>query len=204
MNAPLYIKPKNSGTKQLFQHPVLERLTRTHIAVPISLFVTIAIVLVYYGATYTDLSIGQLMGLFFTGVVVFSFVEYNVHRYVFHMATDTPRKAKIQYTMHGVHHEYPKDKSRLAMPPVLSFTIAVILAGILYFLMGKYMFGFLPGFLVGYSAYLFIHYAVHAFAPPKNFLKILWIHHGIHHYKDANKAFGVSSPLWDWVFRTMP
>ncbi|MEL6652049.1 MAG: fatty acid hydroxylase, partial [Bacteroidota bacterium] len=25
-----------------------------------------------------------------------------------------------------------------------------------------------------------------------------------HHYKDDTVAFGVSSPLWDYVFRTMP
>ncbi|MEX2379667.1 MAG: sterol desaturase family protein, partial [Vicingaceae bacterium] len=40
--------------------------------------------------------------------------------------------------------------------------------------------------------------------PPKNFLKQLWIHHSIHHYQEDDKAFGVSSPLWDYVFGTMP
>lgn len=204
MNAPAYIKPKNNGTKQLFQNPILEKLTRTHIAVPVSLFIAISAGLLYYGATQTDLTAWQQIGLFFLGMFVFSFVEYVVHRRVFHMATDTPRKAKIQYTMHGVHHEYPKDKSRLAMPPLLSLSIASLLAVLFYVVIGKYMFGFLPGFLTGYAAYLFVHYAVHAFPPPKNFLKVLWINHGIHHYKDHDKAFGVSSPLWDWVFRTLP
>ncbi|MCS7018355.1 MAG: sterol desaturase family protein [Cytophagales bacterium] len=204
MNAPTYIKPKNNGTKQLFQNPILEKLTRTHIAVPISLFVGIAAGLLYYGAAKTALSSWQLVALFLAGMFVFSFVEYTVHRRVFHMAADTPRKAKIQYTMHGVHHEYPKDKSRLAMPPLLSLSISALLSVLFYFIMGKYMFGFLPGFLLGYAAYLFVHYAVHAFPPPKNFLKVLWINHGIHHYKDHDKAFGVSSPLWDWVFRTLP
>ena len=36
-------------------------------------------------------------------------------------------RAKIQYMAHGVHHEFPKDKDRLAMPPLLSVTIATIL-----------------------------------------------------------------------------
>lgn len=204
MNAPAYTKPKNNGTKQLFQNPVLEKLTRTHIAVPITLFLAISAGLLYYGSITTPLVAWQFVALFFAGMFVFSFVEYTVHRRIFHMEADTPRKAKIQYTMHGVHHEYPKDKSRLAMPPVLSLLISSILGVIFYLLMGDYMFGFLPGFLTGYAAYLFVHYAVHAFPPPKNFLKVLWVNHGIHHYKDGNKAFGVSSPLWDWVFRTMP
>jgi sterol desaturase/sphingolipid hydroxylase (fatty acid hydroxylase superfamily) len=204
MKAPIYTKPKNNGTKQLFQNPILERLTRTHIAVPISLFIGISAGLIYYGAVSTNLAVWQLIVLFFVGLFVFSFVEYNVHRRIFHMEPDTPRKAKIQYTIHGVHHEYPKDKDRLAMPPLLSLAISSALGGILYLIMGDYMFGFLPGFLTGYATYLFVHYAVHAFAPPKNFLKVLWVNHGIHHYKDHNKAFGVSSPLWDWVFRTLP
>ncbi|WP_250630838.1 sterol desaturase family protein [Rhodoflexus caldus] len=204
MNAPTYTKPKNNGTKQLFQNPILEKLTRTHIAVPISLFIGISAGLIYYGTILTNLAAWQFVALFFVGLFVFSFVEYTVHRRVFHMEPDTPRKAKLQYTMHGVHHEYPKDKDRLAMPPLLSLTISSVLGVLFYWLMGDYMFGFLPGFLTGYAAYLFVHYAVHAFAPPKNFLKVLWINHGIHHYKDHDKAFGVSSPLWDWVFRTLP
>jgi len=28
--------------------------------------------------------------------------------------------------------------------------------------------------------------------------------HAIHHYKYPEKAFGVSSPLWDFVFGTLP
>jgi len=70
--------------------------------------------------------------------------------------------------------------------------------------MGDFAYVFLPGFLMGYAGYLFVHYIVHAYQPPKNFFKILWIHHGIHHYKEPERAFGVSSPLWDLVFRTMP
>ncbi len=32
------IVPKNKGTQKLFQNPVLEKLTRTHIAVPLTIF----------------------------------------------------------------------------------------------------------------------------------------------------------------------
>ncbi|MDE0470592.1 MAG: sterol desaturase family protein, partial [Ekhidna sp.] len=69
---------------------------------------------------------------------------------------------------------------------------------------GNLVFGFLPGFLIGYASYLWVHYMVHAFQPPKNFWRTLWVHHGIHHYKQPHRAFGVSSPLWDLIFRTMP
>ena len=28
-------------------------------------------------------------------------------------------------------------------------------------------------------------------------------HHGIHHYRNPDRGYGVSSPLWDYVFGTM-
>lgn len=58
--------------------------------------------------------------------------------------------------------------------------------------------------MLGYAIYLFIHYVVHARKPPKNFLKYLWTHHSLHHYVFEDRAFGVSSPLWDIIFKTMP
>jgi sterol desaturase/sphingolipid hydroxylase (fatty acid hydroxylase superfamily) len=197
------IKPKNKGTRQLFKNPVLERLSRTHIAVPITIFFVYAAGLLYWSVTHTSLSAGVTIALFFAGWLVFTWVEYQVHRHVFHMATYTRWRAKLQYTMHGVHHEFPKDKDRLAMPPLLSVTIATILLLLLRLVLGDLVFAFLPGFLVGYAAYLGVHYMVHAYQPPKNFLKALWINHGIHHYKNGEIVFGVSSPLWDYIYGTM-
>ena len=197
------IKPKNNGTRQLFKNPILEKLTRTHISVPLIIFFTYSSALLYWSVTHTSLSIGMSVLMFLLGTLAFTWVEYNMHRYVFHMKTYTALRAKLQYTMHGVHHEFPKDKDRLAMPPLLSVTIATILLLIFRVVMGDFVFSFLPGFLVGYSAYLGVHYMVHAYQPPKNFFKVLWINHGIHHYKDGEIVFGVSSPLWDYIYGTM-
>ena len=195
--------PKNKGTKRLFQNPILEKLTRTHIAVPLTIFAIYSCGLLAWSVANTSLSAFQTIGLFVLGVISFTWVEYMVHRYVFHMKTYTAVRAKFQYTIHGVHHEYPKDKDRLAMPPLLSVTIATVLLLLFRLVMGDFAFAFLPGFIVGYAAYLAIHYMVHAFAPPKNFLKALWINHGIHHYKDGDLIYGVSSPLWDYIYGTM-
>ncbi|GAL83759.1 fatty acid hydroxylase [Sporocytophaga myxococcoides] len=197
-------KPKNSGTKQLFDNPILERLSRTHISIPISIFVVISAVLLYYAFRYTTLPGYLIPLLFLGGFLFFTLIEYLVHRFVFHMEPTSNFKKKIQYNMHGVHHEFPKDKDRLAMPPLLSITLAVIFFVIFYSLMNTKVFGFLPGLLMGYASYLFVHYIVHAYAPPKNIFKELWVNHAIHHYKDNSTVFGVSSPLWDYVFGTMP
>ena len=198
------IRPKNKGTKVLFKNPVVEKLSRSNIAVPISIFALFSAALLYFAFTQTSIRALNIVGIFIIGFLLFTLIEYFIHRYVFHMATDTKSKEKIQYAFHGIHHEYPKDKDRLAMPPLLSATIAAVLFFTFRALMGEYVFAFLPGFVLGYAAYLFVHYAVHAYQPPKNFLKVLWINHGIHHYKDHERAFGVSSPLWDFIFGTLP
>lgn len=197
------IRPQNRGTKQLFKNPILEKLTRTHISIPLIIFFSYSSALLYWSITHTSLSIGTTVAMFFIGLFVFTWVEYMLHRYVFHMLTPTERRVKLQYTIHGVHHEFPKDKERLAMPPVVSISIATILLFLLRLVLGDFVFSFLPGFLTGYALYLSIHYMIHAFQPPKNFLKILWINHSLHHYKNGETVFGVSSPLWDYIYGTM-
>ena len=196
------IKPQIKGTKQLFKNPILEKLSRTHIAVPVVLFFLYSAGLLYWNIIHTSLSALTTIGLFIIGILTFTWVEYIVHRYVFHMKTYTATREKLQYVMHGVHHEFPKDKDRLAMPPLLSVTISTVLLLVFRVIMGDFVFAFLPGFIVGYAAYISIHYMVHAYQPPKNFLKALWVNHSIHHYKNGETVFGVSSPLWDYIYGT--
>ncbi|MBF9252870.1 sterol desaturase family protein [Pontibacter sp. 172403-2] len=198
------MKPNHKGKAQIFENPLLEKLTRTNSGLPISIFVVISAGLIYYGITHSFISVLEAVGLFLAGWFAFTLLEYLAHRYLFHMSTDTPTKARIQYTFHGNHHEYPKDKERLAMPPIVSVFIASFLFFVFKLVFGNFVFGIVAGMLFGYALYLFVHYAVHAYAPPKNFLKTLWIHHSIHHYKDPNAAYGVSSPLWDYIMGTMP
>jgi sterol desaturase/sphingolipid hydroxylase (fatty acid hydroxylase superfamily) len=198
-----YTRPKNNGSKQLFTSPILEKLSRTHIAIPVTIFFGYATVVLLWSIDHTVISVSLTVFLFFIGMLVFTWVEYNVHRYIFHIPTLTIFAKKFQYTIHGIHHEFPKDKGRLAMPPLLSITIATLLLIVFRLLMGDLAFAFMPGFLVGYACYLSVHYMIHAYTPPKGWLKILWINHAIHHYKDGKVVFGVSSPLWDYIYGTM-
>ena len=189
---------------RLFKSSLLERLTRTHIAVPITLFILYSGTLLYWSLSVLVLHPLIVLLLFLVGLITFTWIEYQVHRRIFHLETTKPWKAKFQHTIHGVHHDHPKDRQRLAMPPVLSLLIATTLLLILKAIMGDFTFAFLPGFLTGYASYLLVHYVIHVFSPPSNRFRILWINHSIHHYKDSSKAFGVSSPLWDYIYGTQP
>jgi sterol desaturase/sphingolipid hydroxylase (fatty acid hydroxylase superfamily) len=197
------IKPQHRGTRQLFKSLVLEKLSRTHISVPVFIFCTYSTVLLYWSFTHTSLSMGASMGMFTAGFIFFTWVEYQVHRHLFHMGTFTKWREKTQYLIHGIHHEFPKDKDRLAMPPLVSLTIGTTLLLICRLLMKDWAFSFFPGFMISYSYYLLVHYMVHAFPPPNNFLKVLWVNHSIHHYKNGAGMYGVTSPFWDYLYGTM-
>ena len=73
----------------------------------------------------------------------------------------------------------------------------------LYLVMAENVFVFFPGFLLGYLMYGSMHFAIHAWNPPFKWMKPLWRNHHLHHYKQQEKGFGVSTTLWDRVFGTM-
>ncbi len=198
-------KSNQTASDELFRSAWLNRLTRTHVAIPVTMFFVYAIALLWYTEVRTDLSLPVVVSLFVGGIVFFTFAEYAIHRWLYHPpegASDGYQD--FTYKIHGIHHDYPKDKQRLAMPPLLTIAVATLLLFLFELVLNQYSFSFLAGFVVGYALYLLIHYAIHIFPPPKNVFRELWIHHSIHHYSTDNVAFGVSNPLWDHVFGTMP
>jgi sterol desaturase/sphingolipid hydroxylase (fatty acid hydroxylase superfamily) len=189
----------------MFENKILNRLTQTHIATPIIIFFVYAIGLLWYTAAKTSIPTLTVVLVFFAGILGFTFMEYAVHRWVYHPphgASDAYKK--MTYKMHGMHHDYPRDKKRLAMPPLVAIVLATGLLFLFELVLGQYSFSYLAGFVVGYALYLMVHYTVHVYAPPRNFMRALWVNHSIHHYSEDDVLFGVSQPLWDYVFGTMP
>ena len=195
----------NGSAPPMFENKILNRLTQTHIATPIVIFFIYAICLLTYTVLKTDVSPLAVVGLFLAGTLAFTFSEYAVHRWVYHPPHGASDKYKeATYNMHGFHHDYPKDKKRLAMPPVLAIVISTVLLFVFELILQQYAFACLAGFVVGYAMYLVVHYTVHMYPPPKNKLKLLWVNHSIHHYSENDILFGVSQPLWDYIFGTIP
>lgn len=194
---------KTKGKGRIFQNSLLEALTKTHPAVIIGMYVPLSGLSLWYFYTSIYASITLTILLFLCGFTLWTLVEYLLHRYIFHFITDSAIVQRFHYTVHGVHHEYPLDTERLVMPPVPSVFIAAFFLGLFYSMMGTYVYAFLPGFIIGYLVYASIHYAIHAYKPPKA-LNYWWRHHNLHHFKYPDRAFGVSTPLWDIIFGTMP
>lgn len=201
-------KIHNKGQAQIFKNKYLEYLTKTHPLVIWGLYIPILSFMLYYGNLHFGLGALKIILIFLSGMFFWSFFEYMIHRYVFHFMAESERALRIVYVIHGNHHEYPRDKERLFMPPVPSLLLALVVFSIMYFIgylfgASSYVFAFFPGFISGYLIYGTMHYAIHAFNPPFKWMKPLWRNHHLHHYKKNELGFGVSSTLWDHVFGTM-
>ncbi len=196
-------KIKNKGQGRLFQSEYLEMMTKTHPVVIYSLYLPVICFFLYYSNVYKLLTIPRIVLLFVAGVLVWSLIEYILHRFIFHIVSENKRVTRIIYKLHGIHHEYPRDRERLFMPPIPSIIVATGFFSVQYLLLGINAFPFFSGFVFGYLLYGSMHYAIHAFTPP-SFLKALWRNHHLHHYKYPQRGFGVSSVLWDYIFRTIP
>lgn len=202
---PEHLRPKDANAKgELFSNDFFEKTTRTPIWVPYAVYYPLIAYLIWYSINNLRLNVINLGLVFLGGVFFWTFMEYIFHRYLFHIQPTNKFKKNLQLKMHGIHHHYPGDKDRLVMPPIISIFLAAFFLGTFYLAVGNWAFALLAGFIFGYLKYLFVHYITHVFKQPKNFLAILWTHHYAHHFQDPNVAFGVSSPLWDLIFFTMP
>ena len=190
---------------RLFKSSFLELFTHVHWSVPLIVYVPVVAYSLYKGSVDPGLSITSTIGLFLGGLFVWTLTEYLLHRFVFHYEPKTNMGKRLHFLAHGVHHDYPNDSLRLVMPPVISLPLAALFYALFYALLGWTMLPpFFAGFIVGYLFYDMIHYATHH-APMKVTSVGLWVkqHHMRHHYQTDNLYYGVSTPLWDYVFGTM-
>jgi sterol desaturase/sphingolipid hydroxylase (fatty acid hydroxylase superfamily) len=202
--------PKNFVSNQdesatLFKSRFLELFTHVHFTVPLIVYMPVVAYFLYKGSVDPVLTGVSLVGLFFGGLLVWTLTEYLLHRFVFHYEPKTEMGKKLHFLAHGVHHDYPNDSLRLVMPPVISVPLAVLFYALFHLLLGETLLPpFFAGFIVGYLFYDMIHYATHH-APMKTTSIGLWVkqHHMRHHYQTDDQFYGVSTPLWDYVFGTM-
>ena len=125
-----------------------------------------------------------------------------MHRWVFHYEPTSRLGKQLHFLLHGVHHDYPKDASRLVMPPIVSIPLALFFYGMFAVTFGRVAPAAFAGFLAGYLFYDILHYATHHFSMKRGIWLWLKKYHMRHHYDDDHVGYGVSSPLWDYVFGT--
>jgi sterol desaturase/sphingolipid hydroxylase (fatty acid hydroxylase superfamily) len=202
---PIRLPGAKFDTCRMFDNDLLEKFSRIHPATPFVVWIPVVVAMLYRSWARHDLATPAIASLWFGGVVAWTLAEYFLHRWVFHWTNGTSWGKRIHFLLHGVHHDFPNDKDRLVMPLLTSVPLGVIFYSLFYLTMGRSLGEpFFAGFAVGYLCYDGTHYAVHHFKQTSRVGKYVRRHHMLHHHADHDGGFGVSSPIWDFVFRTMP
>lgn len=137
----------------------------------------------------------QWLACALSGFVLWTFLEYVLHRYVYHVFPSALS------TGHNLHHDDPK-----ALIGVPWYITTVILVGFYYgmaslFHPGKT--GVVMGFMwLGYIGYCFVHHSVHHFDFKNSWFREVRKHHLIHHHAKEGSNWGIMTDFWDRAFRT--
>jgi sterol desaturase/sphingolipid hydroxylase (fatty acid hydroxylase superfamily) len=137
------------------------------------------------------------------GLLLWTLMEYVIHSIGFHWPTKSPRWLAVQAS-HGSHHEEPTDPMRIVAQLTTSLPVALVVfaALSLAFWDMKPAALVMVGVMAGYLAYEIVHYRIHLGRKTFWLPRALVRHHLYHHHKDQTRCYGVTTPLWDWVFRT--
>ena len=187
---------------QMFKNGLMESLSKVHYSVP--LFIFLPVIIFFIVLTFSN-NIGWagFIVFFLICLLVWTATEYLLHRFIFHYHPNSEFGKNVHFIFHGVHHDYPKDRKRLVMPPAASIPLATAF----YFLFSLFfqpnqLYAFFPGFLLGYLIYDMLHYAMHHYNFKSGLMKRVKQHHMLHHYHNPEKGFGVSTSLWDNILRS--
>ena len=200
---PMSKRKDRPVTIAVFENRFLEKyLARAHWITPGIWFGPIVTYGIYRAFTSTAYGPGRGALVLLAGLLAWTLVEYLLHRYFFHALKYDATKPH-NYLAHGYHHDFPDDRYRLVMVPLGSWPLAVLWGGAYYLAFGaEYAFPLLSGTAGGYIAYDWIHYYTHHGRPKGGLGKWLRRYHMMHHFQDGDTRYGVSSPLWDFVFGT--
>jgi sterol desaturase/sphingolipid hydroxylase (fatty acid hydroxylase superfamily) len=199
---PQSIRLFKSGFLEFFTH--ISPVTIIILWVPVTLYLLVTAILNAQPGVFP----WYIPAAFGVGLVAWTLAEYSLHRFLFHYQAKTPKTERIFFLFHGVHHAQPQDKTRLVMPFPVSIPMALLFYGIFTLVLSvllkaaQWIYPMAAGFLAGYLIYDLTHYAQHHFPMRGGYAKYIKRYRMAHHYKSPNTRYGVSSPLWDWVFGT--
>lgn len=186
----------------MFKNPILEFFSHIHPITPVIVFVPVITFVLVQAFRFT--TIAQTIGVFLLGVLLWTAVEYIIHRFAFHIEPKTVTGKRLHFLVHGVHHDYPRDSTRLVMPLLVSIPLATAFYFLFELIVAPQHWALFGGFVAGYVAYDSIHYATHHWPMTNRVGRFLKEYHMKHHYVESETAYGVSNPLWDYVFNTVP
>jgi sterol desaturase/sphingolipid hydroxylase (fatty acid hydroxylase superfamily) len=177
---------------------VLKQLT------PFYFYTLLALVLGGAATLSETRSVTSIVLLCFTGVLTWGLIEYGLHRLVFHFDAQSEKGRKLVYGMHLSHHTDPKNMDDLFASLRLSLPLALGYCLLAWAVMRSWqsMVYLFIGLTAGYCYYEFMHYQAHHRSPRLRLFRYLKKYHLLHHHQTSALHFGVTSPVFDYLFGT--
>jgi sterol desaturase/sphingolipid hydroxylase (fatty acid hydroxylase superfamily) len=191
-------------SKRMFENDLFERFSRIPPWQPPVIYLPLIVILSVVGLGRKGVALPAFAALVLAGLLAWTLMEYWLHRALFHHRPRTSFGRRLFWIMHGVHHDWPNDPLRLVFPPAVSIPLAVGFWMLFTRIAGDaFRYPLMIGLVCGYLAYDMVHYWLHHATPKSRLGMRLRRHHLSHHFQDDGRGFGVSSPLWDYVFGTV-
>jgi 4-hydroxysphinganine ceramide fatty acyl 2-hydroxylase len=171
------------------------------------IFPTLGIVILYFALrAEPERSMGQSLLIFGLGVFSWTLLEYILHRFLFHIQLPirNPRTRDMVNGSHLLHHASPRDRNKILVHPLYGLVVSALLYGLLYavFLSAASAALLLTGIWAGFLYYEAVHYRVHFSLSGSGLVARQRRPHFHHHFTNNKECFGVTTPLWDYVFGT--
>ena len=156
--------------------------------------VAVALGLIVAGLRRDELHAIMILWLVLCGLLIFSLIEYVVHRWLFHGPFEVFEQG------HRRHHEEPQGYDALPffLPPLAYLLLATLLTYVMPTSSALLLGGSIAA---GYAAYGLSHWSIHAYRFRHPLVRTWAAAHHIHH-NHPERNFGVTSPLWDLLLRT--
>lgn len=201
----------------VYSNPILDMLFSRVPWWAIVFYSPFAIIPFFWGKSVLEYenSSGDVIKYFIFGCMFWTSAEYILHRFIFHLDRYLPDHNQtlfaIHFAIHGVHHFLPMDPERIAAPPPMVILLNFILWALVVSILGPgYGNIFFSGSCMSFLWYEEFHISLHTNPEFYQFWTGWWSHHTEmkryhlqHHYKNYDWGFGVTSKLWDYVFKTV-
>jgi sterol desaturase/sphingolipid hydroxylase (fatty acid hydroxylase superfamily) len=136
--------------------------------------------------------------------LIWSLLEYLLHRRFFHWIPHYRKLKKMVQSLHFNHHGDPRNPDKILVRPLYSLPVSALFLGGFYAVTGSFFAAsaLLTGVWLGFLYYELVHYRLHLSKAGGGLLKYQRQGHFYHHFVDPKNCFGVTSSLWDRVFGT--
>ena len=149
-------------------------------------------------------SLASAAGLFVAGLLTWGLYEYSVHRWVLHREPKAEGFNLPGNLTHLRHHADPNSLQRLNVQLGESVPVCVVYVLAAWALAGSWQAAthLFTGLIAGYFFYEYLDFQAHHGTSRGRLTRYFRKYHLQHHHYDATVRFGVTSPLFDYLFGT--